>query len=113
MGDSTPIKGRCLKVVNQHNPMRWIIKPDAVMYTKNVMVPIIKPVSVKQTYDTPSLENRRQILRAQNYTNNPALFSETPLHTLYNPLENLLEVNQKLCNSKDSFAFLCFIMHIL
>lgn len=108
MGDSIPIKGRRLKVINPQK--RGMVTPDVILHTRNVMIPIIRPVPFKQNYDTPSLENRRQILRAQNHRNNPALlFSEIPLHTLYDPLENSPKVNQKLCNPKDNFPFFCLI----
>lgn len=100
MGDSTPIKGRRLKVVN---PQRRRI-PDVILHTKNVMIPVVKPAPFKQSCDISFSENRRQILRAQNYRNNPALlFSDTPLHTLYDPLENSFEVNQNFCIPKDTF----------
>lgn len=88
MGDS--IKDRRLKVVNLQR--RRI--PDVILHTKNVMIPVVKPVPFNQSCDISFLENRRQILKAQKYRNNPALlFSETPLHTLYKPLENSIKVN--------------------
>jgi len=106
MGESVPIKGRCLRVNPQKKKM---IMPDVILHTRNVMIPIIRPVPFKQSCDIPfsKNQNRHQILRTKNYRNNPALlFSETPLHTLYDPLRNSLEVNQNLCIVKNIFLFL-------
>lgn len=105
MEDSIPIKDRRLKVVN---PQRKRI-PDVILHTKNVMIPVVKPVPFKQSCDI-FLENRRQILREQKYRNNPALlFSETPLHMLYKPLENSVEVNQNFV-FQDTFHFFLYIL---
>lgn len=102
MGNPAPIKGRRLKVVNPQKRM-----PDMILHTKDVMIPIVKHMPFKQSYDVPFSENRHQILRAQNYKNNPALlFSETPLRTLRDSLENSLEVNQNLCILIFIFTFL-------
>jgi len=86
-----------------------MIMPDVILHTRNVMIPIVRPVPFKQSCDIPfsKNQNRHQILRTKNYRNNPALlFSETPLHTLYDPLRNSFEVNQNLCIVKDIFPFL-------
>ncbi|XP_036150996.1 uncharacterized protein LOC105834845 [Monomorium pharaonis] len=88
MRHSTPTKGsRCIKVVDPQK--RGMAIPSAILH-------IVRPVSIKQNHNTsPSSENRHQILRAQNYRNNPALLlSETPLHPLYDPLEKSLEVKR-------------------
>ncbi|KYQ53285.1 Cytokine receptor-like factor 3 [Trachymyrmex zeteki] len=85
MGDLASIKG---KIVNSQKR-----RPNVILHTRNVMIPVVKPVPFKQSCDMPFSESRCQILRAKNYSNNPALlFSETPLHTLYDPLENSIEV---------------------
>lgn len=101
MGNPAPIKDRRLKVVNPQKKM-----PDMILHTRDVMIPVVRHMPFKQSCDIPFSENRYQILRAQNYKNNPALlFSETPLHTLHDPLENSLEVNQNLCILKDTYVF--------
>ncbi|XP_050448748.1 uncharacterized protein LOC126850110 isoform X1 [Cataglyphis hispanica] len=93
MGDQVLITGRYLKVANRQR--KKIITPDVMLHTKNVMIPVIKSVPFKQSFNISLPESKLQILLAQDYRNNPALlFSETPSHTLYNPLENLLEVEK-------------------
>jgi len=71
-----------------------MIMPDIMLYTKNVMIPLIKPVPVKKSFNVPFRENKPQIMWAQNYKNNPALlFFEKSSNALYNPLKNLVKVN--------------------
>lgn len=70
--------------------------PDIMLDTKNVMIPITRPVPVERSFNVafPESLSRPQILRPQNHRNNPALlFFETPSHTLYDPLRRLVEVN--------------------
>ncbi|KYN13070.1 Cytokine receptor-like factor 3 [Trachymyrmex cornetzi] len=87
MEDFASIKGQ---IINSHKR-----RPDVILHTRNVMIPIVKPVPFKQSCDMSFLESRCQILRAKHYSNNTALlFSEKPLHTLYDPLENSLEVRR-------------------
>ncbi|KAG5310789.1 CRLF3 factor, partial [Acromyrmex insinuator] len=70
-------------------------RPDVILHNRNVMIPILKPVPFKQSCDMSFLESRCQILRAKHYSNDtPLPFSETPLQTLYDPLENSLEVQK-------------------
>lgn len=103
MGDQVLITGRRTKVANPQR--KRMITPDVILHTRDVMIPVIKSVPFKQSFNIPLSENKHQILLAQDYRNNPALlFSETPSHTLYNPLENLLEVNQNI--------FLCFLKNV-
>ncbi|KYM86041.1 Cytokine receptor-like factor 3 [Atta colombica] len=88
MEDLASIKGQ---IVNSQKKRR----PDVILHTRNVMIPILKPVPFKQSCNMSFLESRCQILRAKHYNNNTALlFSEIPLHTLYDPLENSLEVQR-------------------
>lgn len=91
MRDQILMKDKCTKINAKRKRM---IVPDIMLHTKNVMIPVVKPVPVKQSFNAHLLKSRPQILKAQTYRNNPELlFSETPLQTLYNPLEKLLEVN--------------------
>ncbi|KAL0099114.1 hypothetical protein PUN28_020276 [Cardiocondyla obscurior] len=90
MGDSIPIKGRCFKNINSQKRRM----PDVILHTKNVMIPVMKPILFKQSCDIPFLKNRHRIFRTQNCKGNPALFSEAPLRKLHNPLENSLEVKR-------------------
>lgn len=109
MGDQVLITSRRLKVTNPQR--KRMIIPDVILHTKDVMIPVVKSVPFKQSFNIPLSENKLQILKVQNYRNNPALlFSETPLHTLYNPLENLNEVNHNIfpCFLKSVF----FSLHI-
>ncbi|XP_070163260.1 putative leucine-rich repeat-containing protein DDB_G0290503 [Polyergus mexicanus] len=93
MGDQILITGRYIKVANPQR--KRMITPDVILHTRDVMIPVIKSVPFKQSFNIPLSENKHQILLAQDYRNNPALlFSETPSHTLYNPMENLLEVKR-------------------
>lgn len=95
MGDQVLITSRHLKVTKPQR--KKMITPDVMLHTKDVMIPVVKSVPFKQSFNILLSENKLQILRKQNYRNNPALlFSETPSHTLYNPLENLFEVNQNI-----------------
>lgn len=92
MGDQSFMKGKSLKIAKPQK--KRMIIPDIMLRTENVLIPVIEPVPIKQTFNTSLTENKPQILRTQKYRNSPALlFSETPSHTLYNHLENLLEVN--------------------
>lgn len=103
MGDLASIKG---KIVNSQKR-----RPNVILHTRNVMIPVVKPVPFKQSCDMPFSESRCQILRAKNYSNNPALlFSETPLHTLYDPLENSIEVNPNLYILEFSFSFSYYVL---
>ncbi|KAL6259728.1 hypothetical protein P5V15_009641 [Pogonomyrmex californicus] len=82
MGDSTAKSSHaeCAK------PQKKTISPDVMLHTRNVMIPVVKPVPPKQSFNISYLEYKPAILRVPNYKNNPALlFSETPLHTLYDP----------------------------
>ncbi|XP_032685028.1 uncharacterized protein LOC116850631 [Odontomachus brunneus] len=93
MGDPTFIKGKSLKVTKSQK--KRMIVPDVMLRTENVLIPVIEPMPIKQTFNTSLTENKPQILKTQKYRNSPALlFSETPSHTLYNYLENLLEVKK-------------------
>jgi len=97
MDDQVLITSRHLKITNPQR--KRMITPNVMLHTKDVMIPVVKtiPQALKQSFNIPLSENKLQILRAQNYRNNPALlFSEIPSHTLYNPLENLIEVNQNI-----------------
>lgn len=112
MGDQVLITGRYLKVANPQR--KRMITTDVMLHTENVMIPVIKSVPFKQSFNISLPESKLQILLAQDYRNNPALlFLETPSHILYNPLENLLEVNQNifLCFLKNVFFF-SFIIYI-
>lgn len=92
MEDQILTKGRNLTIINSQKKR---IVPNVILHTKNVMIPVMKPLPTKQCYNVSSSENRAHILKAQNYRNNPALlFSETPSHTLYNHLEHLFEVKK-------------------
>lgn len=85
MGDQVPLKTM--------NPQKKrMIMPDIMLYTENIMIPVMKPVPSNQSFNISFLKHKSQIMKAHNYKNNPALlFSKTTLH---NPLENLFEVNQ-------------------
>jgi len=105
MEDLASIKGQ---IVNSQKKRR----PDVILHTRNVMIPILKPVPFKQSCNMSFLESRCQILRAKHYNNNTALlFSEIPLHTLYDPLENSLEVNPNLYILEDISLFPCLIIY--
>lgn len=105
MEKQTIIKGKCLKVAKAQK--KKMIVPDIMLRTENVLIPVVEPVPIKQTFNTPLTENKPQILRSQKYINSPALrFSETPLHILYNHLENLLEVNYNTILKSFIFLFL-------
>lgn len=106
--DDQVLTSRHLKITNPQR--KRMITPNVMLHTKDVMIPVVKtiPQALKQSFNIPLSENKLQILRAQNYRNNPALlFSETPSHTLYNPLENLIEVNQNIstCFLKNCIYF--------
>lgn len=95
MGDQILTKGRRLnhrqKVVK---PQTRMIVPDIMLRTTDVLIPVVEPVPIKQSFNTHLIENKPQISRTEKYRNSPALlFSETPSHTLYNHLDNLFEVN--------------------
>lgn len=85
MGDQVLIKTM--------NPQKKkMIMPDVMLYTKNVMIPVVKPVPSNQSFNISFF--KPQILKAHNYKNNSAfLVSKT---VSYNPLGNLLEVNQNI-----------------
>lgn len=95
MGDQTLMKGKRLKAAKLQK--KRTIVPDIMLRTSNVLIPVVEPVPIKQSFNIHRTRNRPQILKAQKYRNSPALlFSKTPSHTLYNHLENLFEVNWKI-----------------
>jgi len=77
------------------NPQKKRITPDVMLYTRNVMIPIVKPVPSNLSFNISFFKDKQiQILKAYNYKNNPALLF--PKTSSYNPLENVLEVNQNI-----------------
>ncbi|XP_011140601.1 uncharacterized protein LOC105183880 [Harpegnathos saltator] len=107
MGDQALIKGKRLRAVKTQK--KRTIVPDVRLHTQNVLIPVVEPGPVKQSFNICLTENRPLILRAQKYKNSPALlFSETPSHTLYSRLESLFEVKrvkqQRLKNQSTKYT---------
>jgi hypothetical protein len=97
-----------------------MIMPDIMLYTKNVMIPLIKPVPVKKNFNIPFPKNKPQIMWAPNYKNNPALlFFERSSNAFDSPLKNLVKVNRSIslyfekCKNASFFAFLTCLSYVL
>lgn len=89
MGDQALMKDKHAKII--YSEKKRMITPDVMLHTRNVIVPIVKPVPFNKNFNVSLSEKRPVILEVQNYKNKPALLSSrTPLH---NPVEKLLEVD--------------------